>query len=456
MYLQSVFLTIGFLTLSWFYLKDNKYIHRRVAVLAIAMTALNWRTMILATSIFSEMLFAFLSVAALYVAERYEKKSIRSPLGLALGALMGLTFLTRSSGIALLAATGLYFIFRRRWRHALVPFAIASSFVIGWLIWTYVNRSTSPSGNAAYYTSYLQDLNSILGGVGESTVGSKLGALVSIIVQNLVGAVVVSVPIVCLGLNYESVASLSGIALGLGIGIILFFFLIIVAGFVRHSRKGFRLLHWYVISYLGLHLLWPYASYDRFLMCILPFLLVFLIEQFEPPLLLIKRQESSRKTIAEGIGKAFIVIVMLLCVLMVLYNYGSGISRTHAALGPAAEHAAEDSRLMKWITEHSDLDDVLICYRDPKYYLYTGRKAISFSWPKPRVSWEGQQSLIQRIVSESKGRYLILTSSDFNHDYDEQLQRESLRELIDQDAKMFVRVYETEPNGVIYRIEGTE
>jgi hypothetical protein len=47
------------------------------------------------------------------------------------------------------------------------------------------------------------------------------------------------------------------------------------------------------------------------------------------------------------------------------------------------------------------------------------------------------RSSFGKIVSETKGRYLILTSTDFNHDYDEQLQRESLRSLVNQKPGYF-------------------
>ena len=451
MMLLSTVVTIVLLVTTWRYLTDHLYSAVPLANIVIVLTALNWRTLILATSIFSEMLFAFLSVAALYLAEKYEKERAHPPLALLLGILMGLTFLTRSSGIALMIAVGSYFFVRRRWRQALLPLGVASLFVIGWVVWSYANRTTFSTGNATYYTSYVKDFASILNDVGDHSISAKLGAIANIVVENLIGAIVVSIPVVCTGLNYGSVASLSGLSLGLTVGTILLFFLVIAAGFVRHSLRGFRLLHYFVISYLALHLFWPYASYDRFLMCVLPFLLLFFITEFELPISLIKRKASSQ--ISGKMSAGFIAIMLFLCAGVLLFSYIYGISQTLSSLNEADKHSAEDYRLIDWINQYTNGDDILICYRDPKYYLYTGRKAISFSWPKKGSSWEGQQDLIRRIVNETKGRYLILTSTDFNHDYDEQLQRESLRSLVNQSPDIFTKVFSTEPDGIIYRID---
>jgi hypothetical protein len=456
MTLLSVIATMGFLAISWRYLLKREYAPRLQVLVVIAMTAFNWRTMILATSIYSEMLFGMLSVAGLYVAEKYEKEAMSLWGGIALGGLMGLAFLTRSSGVALLLAVGLHFAIRRRWRHALLPVGVGSLFVLGWAAWSYLNRTTFDGGNAAYYTSYVRDMGSILSNLADHSAGSKLAALLTIVGENLVGAIIVSIPVVCLGLNYDSVASLSGFSLGLSLGLILVFFFTIAAGFVRHSRRGCRLLHIYVASYLALHLLWPYASYDRFLMCVLPFLLVFLMAELEMPISLIRREATTSGKVAGKISATFLVLILLLSSSLIVYSYASGIGRTQASLKAVSEHAAEDAYLIQWINEHTDPEDVLICYRDPKYYLYTGRKAISFSWPKKGISWEGQQSLLLRIVNESRGRYLILTSSDFNHDYDEQLQRQTLRALADANRQVFTPVFTPEPSSIIYRIERTE
>jgi hypothetical protein len=454
MMLLSVIAMIGFLLITSSYLLNTEYASPKTLFAVIALTAFNWRTMILATSIYSEMLFALLTVAALHVAEKYEKESVRWHHGVTLGLLIGLAFLTRSSGVSLLIAVGIYFVFRRRWRQAMLAIGIASLFVIGWAAWCYAHRTTSEVGNAAYYTSYLGDLQSILKNLSEEGGGSPLAGLLAIVGQNLFGAIIVSIPVVCLGLNYDSISHLSGAWLGLAVGLILFVFLVIAAGFLRHCRRGFRLLHLYVLSYLILHLFWPYASYDRFLMCVLPFLLLFLMTELEVPIALIRK--SKNRKFGARIDALFVGLVLFFAISFLAYSYGSGISRTLGTLKAVANHAAEDDKLIQWINENTNLSDILICYRDPKYYLYTGRRAISFSWPKPGSSWEGQQPLLRRIVSESGGRYLILTSTDFNHDYDEQLQRDSLRALIDENHNLFTPVFTPQAQSVIYRIETIE
>src|SRR5262249_7706845 len=289
----------------------------------------------------------------------------------------------------------------------------ASLFIVGWAAWCYAHRTTSEAANAAYYTSYLGDLHSILNSLRDQGSGSVFTGILTIVTDNLFGGIIVSIPVVCLCLNYDSISQLNGAWLALSVFLILFSFLVIAAGFIRHCRRGFRLLHIYVLSYLILHLFWPYASYDRFLMCVLPFLLVFLVTELEVPISLI-RKIKSRKTAAR-IDVIFVGLALFAGISFLAYTYGSGIIRTLGTLKAVASHAAEDERLIQWINENTNPSDILICYRDPKYYLYTGRRAISFSWPKQGSSWEGQQTLLRRIVSESGGHYLILTSTDFSH-----------------------------------------
>jgi len=452
--LSSFFATVVFLLLTSRYLRSHEYASEGQVLAVIALTALNWRTMILATSIYSEMLFALLTVAALHAAEKYERESMRWTNGIALGLLLGLAFLTRSSGVALVIAVGTYFGLRRRWRQALLPLGIASLFIVGWAAWCYAHRTTSEAANAAYYTSYLGDLHSILNSLRDQGSGSVFTGILTIVTDNLFGGIIVSIPVVCLGLNYDSISQLNGAWLALSVFLILFSFLVIAAGFIRHCRRGFRLLHIYVLSYLILHLFWPYASYDRFLMCVLPFLLVFLVTELEVPISLI-RKIKSRKTAAR-IDVIFVGLALFAGISFLAYTYGSGIIRTLGTLKAVASHAAEDERLIQWINENTNPSDILICYRDPKYYLYTGRRAISFSWPKQGSSWEGQQTLLRRIVSESGGHYLILTSTDFSHDYDEQLQRDSLRALVDENRNLFTPVFTAQTDGAIYRIENID
>src|SRR6185503_6079266 len=149
MMLLSIAATISFLALTYRYLVKQGYSTRWQALIIIAMAAINWRTMIVATGVQSEMVSAALSVGTLHLAERHEKQRGRPTTGLLIGALIGLTFVTRSSGISLLIAVSAYYVLRRQWQKAGLVVGIASLFVIGWIGWRYANNTSAEGVNVA-------------------------------------------------------------------------------------------------------------------------------------------------------------------------------------------------------------------------------------------------------------------------------------------------------------------
>jgi len=88
------------------------------------------------------------------------------------------------------------------------------------------------------------------------------------------------------------------------------------------------------------------------------------------------------------------------------------------------------------------------------YFLYTGRKATRSFAMKAGVLWKNNQSLIFRIIAENNGRYLVFTSSDFENEYQPDLQRESFKAFLEENSNVFVPVFKsTDKQSVIYRLE---
>src|SRR5215813_5471016 len=254
MMLVSVVATIGFLAVSYRYLVKQGYATVWQALVVVGVAALNWRLMILATSIYSEMVYAALTVVGLYLAEKYEQQKLGWRTGIILGAVLGGTFLTRSSGIALLAAVGIYYLLRREWKRALLPVGVGVVFVIGWIVWCAVNKTTVEGVNVAYYTSYLGHLSEVVRDLQAQNNASKLTVFLNIAFENFIAGILISVPLICSGINYSWLPSFSGLFFVIALIFTFLIFLLIVAGFIRQAAKGLRLLHIYVISCLGLSL----------------------------------------------------------------------------------------------------------------------------------------------------------------------------------------------------------
>lgn len=309
--------------------------------------------------------------------------------------------------------------------------------MLTWVGWCYVNGVTGESLN---YTSYFRDFNERV---------SDFQKLLSILGVNAFMLIFTSVPLTSLGLDYEQVQNF---VLG-SLVIIMSTFIFIAAGFLRHLSRGFRLLHIYVISYLILHLPWPFTAYDRFLMPILPFLLLFLITELEVLIASVRNNLTTTGQVIRKVSATFVSSVLLVVLSLGVFNYVSGIHRSLASKKMYSSRTQEDKEAFHWINAHTDTLDILVSYRDPVYYLYTGHKAIrSFEIKE-------QAKIVFRDIRASNGGYLILTLSD----YDPENQRDSLRidllqrsfeALSEQYPQTFVPVFEsTNGRTVIYRIK---
>jgi hypothetical protein len=267
--------------------------------------------------------------------------------------------------------------------------------------------------------------------------------MVGIVGRNAFMLVIASIPVVSLGVGYESLVYLG------------FTFLFFAAGFWRQLSRGARLLHVYVVCYLVLHFFWlPFVSYDRFLIPLLPFLLLFLVGEIEALSALVRREFAERDTV-NRISAAFIVLALVVLVVILVHNYSLDLYSS-VRLGSFSKPAgppADDREAIDWINENTEVSDVLLCYRDPMYFLYTGRKATRFFPMKAGTTWRRNQPLFFDIVAQNRARYLIITASDFETDYEPDLERQSFRSLVDGHPEMFTAAFQAN-NGrsTIYRI----
>jgi hypothetical protein len=270
----------------------------------------------------------------------------------------------------------------------------------------------------------------------------------------------VTAPVVCLGLGYDWTQNLSGYLLAIGFCLFAMTFMFIIGGFFRFRNTGFRLLHAYVAAYVLIHILWPYAAYDRFLMPLLPWLLFFLVTEVSLLATSARKELTSGTTIAKKLSAALISVVLLLLSGLAVYNVQAGIRRLQSS-GKEKARFLEDEEAIRWLNTNTASSDVVVCYRDPTYYLYTGRKSIrSISaiegglTQESTLSPDEQVRVIFRIIAESSPRFLVLTSTDFEQEDQTGLQRASLKALIEQNPGKFVPVFEsTDGRSRIYRIE---
>lgn len=462
MMLLSIIATVCFLGLAWHYLVKERYASSWQALLAISLAAVNWRLLISGTTIYSEVFYGSLSVAALWLAEVYERDRKHKLIGLVLGLVIGLAFLTRTSGVVLLIAVTFYYLLRREFRKLWLPVVLGAVFVFGWFGWCYAHSPDVGDQAAAYYTStsYLHDFKAVIAEEQAANHSSKLAAVSTVVVTNFFMLVLMSAPMVCLGVDYNWIQSSGGEFFLIKFGIIVFAFIFLAKGFIGHELPKFRLLPLYIVVYLALHMLWPYSSYDRFLIPLLPFLLLFFVSELWSSSKLVKENLASGRKIGSRIGGASVSLVVLVLAGVTVENYASGMYRSFAggSLRKIARPALGDDQAIDWINANTEVSDVLVCYRDSMYYLYTQRKAArsflgkaSVSGKPPDELIKEQAKLVLRIINENKARYLVVTSADRKDLPD--LHRQSLQALLQQYPQLLAPVFEsTDGQSRIYRI----
>src|SRR6185295_2504744 len=137
--LPSIFSLLFTGVLVYYYLVSVHEVGQKVAFAVALLTALNPALVLLATStLMSEPFFLFLQTATLVAVER-SLRSLNPKISWALvvvaAGLGSVTFLTRSIGIGLLAATLFYYLLNKRIKLGLVFFALVCLLVGPWLFY---------------------------------------------------------------------------------------------------------------------------------------------------------------------------------------------------------------------------------------------------------------------------------------------------------------------------------
>jgi len=197
-------------------------------------------------------------------------------------------------------------------------------------------------------------------------------------------------------------------------------------------------------------------------MPLVPFYLLFLTAELWQFAGFVRREFRPSNNLAKRVSAAFVgsCIVAFILSSIVLLSSGTVLS-LYFIRRSVPVVAQEDAEAIEWIKTNSGPTDVLTCYRDPKYYLYTGcRGTLAFSVPGILALgvrsdvYQGAEVILD-IIKEAQPRYLISTSADLvvgerAHSYPD-----AYRSLLEQRPDIFVPVFKS-ANGkcVIYRVSG--
>ncbi|MGB7911858.1 MAG: glycosyltransferase family 39 protein [Desulfobaccales bacterium] len=353
--------TVG---LAYLFLRRFNYFSGGVALAAGLLCATSSFFLYFASQTFSEIPFALLTIPALWAMEaEIRAPSFRRGRQFGSGVLLGLPFLCRIIGVALVPA-GLLILYY--WRRPLRWVILGAVVVmVPWILWTLPGLGAwHHDPVTGYYTDYL--------GWWGSTGPALLGKVAA---GNLVFIIWSIAKLSLEGLNQwlTHVALWPIVATFLG--------LISLVGVLGRLGRG-QVLPFYLLFFLMVVLLWPWSPF-RLLVPVLPFVIAYLLAG----MLTLSGKLPEKlwfRSLAAGV-----VSILVLANLTLLYQDRVLSRRTGYPYDGLPSHPAswpQYQGLFHWLKANSKPGDVLAAWEDPMLYLYTGRISIRTfeATPAPR------------------------------------------------------------------------
>jgi len=386
---------------------------------AWAMTALfavNPYLAILGSSMLSELPFTCLLILCLLVCHRAAEEG--SSLGWAAmaGVVGGLSFLTRTSGVMLLASGVACFLWRRQRKQALWFAAAMLPFVLGWTLWTRLHMVRGADPVTLYYTTYL-DYHLYL---------VKLADLPVMLWKNLdqwllgVGALLIPEA------SDTRFAKIATQTLGVAI----------LAGVVRLARRG-RALDYavFALPFSAMLVAWHYPPTQRLIAPIHPLLLAgFWIEMQRLGSMLgaaLRQREKPQRVAAAIVGLMMIGVIAG----GAWMHYQVGWRILPREMEEWRRERSADEAAFRWMAAHLPADAQLLTYNDPALFLYTGRRACRLTVPSTYWYRDDHASVghsYARLADFARARHLgyaYFTDSDFRRDMSEADRRQVIEGL---------------------------
>ena len=375
--------------LSYLYLIRFRYATRGVALAAGLLCITTPLFLYFSDLTLSEMVFAGLSVAALW---RLEVQLAGADGGRSrqffLGVILALPFLCRTIGVVLVpVGLALLYHYGRacRW-----TFLGAAAALLPWLFWMVLGPRWNEVSATAYYTNYLTWWLSF--GIPFS------GRLVC---QNFAYILFWSADLGLGALHYLPEAAWPGVMLMGCLGYPLL---------VKDLRR-WRALSWFLAAYLGLVLVWPWPPL-RFLMPILVFVTAYLLSGARSLAGWVRF--GGRQRLGTLVVGALVIVNLNLVRQTVSLSQGN----YYPFPKPLEEAVSWTSfaELFAWVREHTTPQDVITSGLDTMVYLYTDRRCFRPFVGRPMSMFYGlpgpplgpDEEMIGAIKAQ-KARYLVFT-----------------------------------------------
>jgi hypothetical protein len=388
------------------------------ATAMVALCAFQPLFLVFSGCLMSDLPFMALMLTAALVADGAMRTTRRLDSAAIAGALAGLSTMMRSLGLAVVAGLFATALYRRAYRQAGTVCVGAAPFVFASLwasrpclasAWGMAHGASALPGwqqTLLYYTSYVKFWRLC---VPRSSV---LLQMLSVNLKMMVEAPPFYFLAPTLGIR-NSLAS-NGIGAIVSAGV--------AAGVVRQARgQEWKPIHFILVFYSAVVLLWNWPIPDRFLLPFLPLFCAGLwVEGKRLVRILLAGLRAGRPANERVLAGAMLIGVAMLAGIAA-WNYCYGYRPQLRRMGEQrALIMREKTQAYQWIRQNTDPDTRFVAYEDPSFYLYTGRQAVLPMVFSTEYVYVRETSLLERDLAHItdaaravRARYWFTSEDDF-------------------------------------------
>ncbi|ODT98890.1 MAG: hypothetical protein ABS79_05190 [Planctomycetes bacterium SCN 63-9] len=388
--------------------------------------ALNWSWGRAGGSIQSEPLFELLGQLAILVVYRLHRLK-DSKSAIVLGLLLGGALLTRHVAIALIAAILIDLILSRRWRDALLISLTTCAMAIPWIAWVAWVSSQADVSNQA---------NLLM--AGEGGIVSRIGGQALFYVRRIPDQI--TGPFVEVATVFRKSSTIRGLADAWAIVASLVVFI----GWSRLlCRPKRRLAGLIPIATLGLLLIWPFTEAGRFLIPLIPCILVGAVEG------LASIFHRGLPKISEARLRLGIAILLLAASLpYTLYDLSKNLTRGREVGQDPFDSAC--AWLLK--QDHTKHPGPILTRHPGEVFLQTGRQALDVSTSERAGARDATPEEVAATIDRYKVAYLLIDDGRYANAPPSPLAR-----FVEANPRKVRKVWTSEANTgsvSIYEVEG--
>ena len=376
-----------FLIASFLCLRRQPGVGPWVALGCVALTSLRPNILDMSSSLMSDMPFMAFAVTTLLLVELGFEAEKRPGLAVLAGLFAGLTFLTRTAGVAFIAGVIVWALARKHYRRLALFGGACAPFLIGHGLWVVMNSEALAVASTAslgwrqiwiYHTNYADFWKLSV---------TSMDVFLSMLNANIVSLLTAPASMALFppgGGDGVMLAKLLAVALSFGI----------LSGLLRHLKAaGFAPVHVALLLSGVIGLLWNFPIMARLMAVFLPwFYLGAWVEgrYLGAALLDVARSQQPK------VEKAFALVFAAGLLFVFLHAARSHLVarlRFGGALQKLADQFAGKEEAAQWLKQNAAPDDILLAYSDSRLHLETGLQAV---WPivfTTDILFDGDDSL---------------------------------------------------------------